>query len=74
MGSGWILNSLIADFKYGVLKGETESTIVADQDKAISTNYFKNRIFKEEFESKYRLCKHHEKTIDHLMSGCPILG
>ena len=26
--------------KYGHIKGETESTIVAAQDKAISTNYF----------------------------------
>jgi hypothetical protein len=28
--------------KYGDIKGETESTIVAAQDQAISTNYFKN--------------------------------
>ena len=27
-----------------VIKGETESTIVAAQDQAISTNYFKNKI------------------------------
>ena len=38
--------------KSGDIKGETESTIVATQDKAISTNYFKNKIFKEEIESK----------------------
>jgi hypothetical protein len=37
--------------------GETESTIVAAQDQAISTNYFKNKILKEEIESKCRLCK-----------------
>ena len=28
---------------------------------------------KEETESKCRLCKQHEDTIDHLTSGCPIL-
>jgi len=28
---------------------------------------------KEETESKCRLCKQQEKTIDHLTSGCPIL-
>ena len=59
----------------GNVKGETESTIVAVQDQAIiSKNYFKNKIMKEEIESKCRLCKQHEETIDHLTSGCPILA
>ena len=52
--------------KSGDIKGETESTIVAAQDETISTNYFKNKILKEEIESKCRLCKQHEETIDHL--------
>jgi len=43
--------------KSGDIKGETESTIVVAQDQAISTNYFKNNILKEEIVSKYRLCK-----------------
>ena len=43
--------------KYCDIKGETESTIVAAQDQAISTNYFKNKILKKEIESKCRLCK-----------------
>jgi len=60
--------------KSGDIKGETESTIVAAQDKANSTNYFKNKILKQEIESKCRLCKQHEETIDHLSSGCPILA
>jgi len=30
--------------KYGDIKGETEISIVADQDQAISKNYFKNKI------------------------------
>ena len=29
------------------IKGETESTIVATQDQAISTNYFKNKILRK---------------------------
>ena len=33
--------------KYGDIKGETESTIVAAQDQAISTNYFKNKILRK---------------------------
>ena len=60
--------------KSGDIKGETESTIVAAQDQAISTNYFKNKILKQEIGSKCRLCKQHEETIDHLTSGCPILA
>ena len=56
------------------IKGETESTIVAAHDQAISTNYFKNKILKEEIENKCRLCKQHEETIDLLTSGCSILA
>jgi len=28
---------------------------------------------KEETESKYRLCKQHEETVENLTSGCPII-
>ena len=45
------------------IKGETESKIAAAQDKAISTNNFKNKILKEEIESKCRLCKQHEELL-----------
>jgi hypothetical protein len=58
--------------KFGYIKGEIESTIVAAQDQEISTNYFKRKILKEEIESRCRLCKEYEGTIDHLTSGCPI--
>jgi len=60
--------------KYADIKGETESTIMATQDQAISTNYFKNKILKKEIESKCRLYKQHEENIDHLILGCPILA
>ena len=60
--------------KSGDIKGEKESTIVAAQDQAISTIYFKKKILKEEIESKCRLCKQHEETIDQLTLGCPILA
>jgi hypothetical protein len=60
--------------KFGNIKGETESTIVAALDHAINTNYFKNKFLKEEVNSKCRLCKGHEETIDHLTSGSPILA
>jgi len=52
--------------KSGDIKGETESTIVAAQDQAINTDYFKNKILREEIESKCWLCKQHEETIGHL--------
>jgi hypothetical protein len=43
--------------KFGDIKGETESTIVAAQDQIISTNCFKRKILKEEIESRCRLSK-----------------
>jgi hypothetical protein len=33
--------------KFGDMKGETESTIVAAQDQAVGKNYFKNKLLKE---------------------------
>jgi hypothetical protein len=57
--------------KSDYIKGEAESTIVAAEDQATSTNYFKNKILKEEIESKCRLCKQHEETIDNLTSDVP---
>jgi hypothetical protein len=46
--------------QFGDIKGETESTIVAAQDQAISTIYFKRNILKEEIESTCRLCREYE--------------
>jgi hypothetical protein len=46
--------------KFGNFKGETESTIAAAQDQTISTNYFKNKILKEEVDNKCQLCKQNE--------------
>jgi hypothetical protein len=33
--------------KFGDIKGETERTIVAAQDQAINTNYFRKKILKQ---------------------------
>jgi hypothetical protein len=38
--------------KFGIIKGETESTIAAAHDQAIRTNFFKRKILKEEIESR----------------------
>jgi len=59
--------------KFGDIKAETESTIVAAQGQAVSTHYFKNKMLKKETDCKSLLCKQHEETIDHLTAGCPIL-
>jgi hypothetical protein len=50
---------------------ETESTTMAAQDQALSTNYLKKKILKEEIESKCRLCKQCEENIEHPTSECP---
>jgi hypothetical protein len=49
--------------KFGDITEETDSTVVAAQDQAISTNYFENKILKEAIDSKCQLCKQHEETI-----------
>jgi hypothetical protein len=41
------------------------------QDQALSTNYFKRKVLKEETESKCVLCKEYGEAIDHLTSECP---
>jgi hypothetical protein len=64
MQNWWIMNSHMT--KIWKIKGETESTIVAAQDQAINTNYFKNTNLKEETDSKYRLCKQNKETMDHV--------
>jgi hypothetical protein len=48
------------------IEAEKQITIMATQDQPISTNCFKNKNWKEEIESKCRLCKQHEEPIDHL--------
>ena len=47
--------------KCGDIKGKTESTIVAAQDQA---NDFKNKILKDETDSKCQLCKQHEESVE----------
>jgi hypothetical protein len=47
---------------------------MAAQDQAISINYFKKKILKQEIEIRCRLCKEYEETIGQLISGCPSLA
>ena len=47
---------------------------MAALDQAIITNYVKNKILEKEIESKCRICKLHEETIENLTSVTPILA
>jgi len=58
----------------GDLKAETESEIVAAQDRALQTKYYATKILNTETDSKCRLCQQFGKTIDHIISACPILA
>jgi hypothetical protein len=53
--------------KSGDTEGETEISIMAAQDQALSANYYKKRILKE-VESKCQLCKEYKETIGHITS------
>ena len=52
----------------GNLKRETESLLIAAQDKAIKTNHIKARIDKKQQNSKCRLCGDRDETINHTIS------
>ena len=54
----------------GELKKETEALILAAQDQALRTNAIKAKIDKTSTNSKCRLCKVKEETVDHLVSSC----
>jgi len=54
----------------GELKKETEGFILAAQDQALRTNAIKARIDNTTEDSKCRLCKEKEETVDHLVSTC----
>ena len=53
--------------KNGYLKKETEGLIMAEQNQASRSNAIKARIDKTSSDSKFRLCKVKEETIDHLV-------
>jgi hypothetical protein len=58
----------------GELKAATESEIVAAQDQASQTKYCATKILNTERDSKCRLCKQFDETIDHIIPTCPILA
>ena len=54
----------------GELKKEIEGFIIAAQDQALRINAIKTKIDKTANDSKCRLCKEKEETVDHLVSTC----
>jgi flagellar biosynthesis chaperone FliJ len=58
----------------GDLKAETESEIVAAEDKALQTKYYATKILNTETDSKCRICQQFDETIDHIISACSILA
>jgi hypothetical protein len=48
---------------------ETESVIVAVQDQALQTEYYATKILNTETDSKCRLCKQFDETIEHIISA-----
>ena len=55
------------------LKSETGGFIIAAQDQSLPTRNFQANILENGTDPKCRVCDKHTKTIDHLVSGCPIL-
>ena len=47
---------------------------MAAQDQALQTKYNATNILNIETDSKCRLCQQFDKTIDHIISACPILA
>ena len=57
------------------LKAETEDFIIAAQDQSLPTGWYQHNILnKPDVDPKCKLCGHFDKTIDHLVSGCPELA
>ena len=58
----------------GNFKRETESLLIATQNKAIRTNHIKARINKMQQNSKCRRCGDRDETITHIISECSKLA
>ena len=60
--------------KSGGLKSETEGLIIAAQDQAIETNYYRRNILNDGTDPMCRICGQFQETIDHIVAGCPELA
>ena len=55
------------------LKAETEGFIMATQNQSLFTRNYQAKIIKNVADPKCWLCEKLEETVDHLVSGCPII-
>ncbi|XP_074608050.1 uncharacterized protein LOC141860765 [Acropora palmata] len=61
--------------KSGGLKSETEGFIIAAQDQAIKTNYYRRNILNDGTDPMCGYaCGQYQETIDHIVAGCPELA
>ena len=58
----------------GDLKTETESEIVAAQDRVLQTKYYATKLLNTETDSKCRLCQQFDETIDQHNISMPNTG
>ena len=60
--------------KTGWMKKETEGMLMAAQDQALPTRYYKVRVMKEQGSSKCCMCGQRDETIMHILSECEKLA
>ena len=48
--------------------------MIAAQDQSLATKSYHHKIIKDETDPKCRMSKEFEETIDHILSGCPVLA
>ena len=58
----------------GALKEETESEMIAAQYQALQTKHHATKILQTVTDSKCRLCKQFDVTVEHILSSRPILA
>ena len=56
------------------LKAETERFILAAQDQCLLTRNYQAKVIKNGADPRCGICTQYDETIDHLISGCPILA
>ena len=55
------------------LKVETEGFIIAAEDQSLPTKLYRHSNIKNGSDPKYRMCHNCGESIDHIVSGCPVL-
>ena len=58
----------------GDLKGKIAREITAAQDQALQTKYHVTKILQTETDSKCRLCKQFDETVEHIITARLILA